>query len=85
MINPQARLLVVLASSAAQEGVARFLEQAQANLQRQVILEAKTLEVQLSEGFQAGISWNQLGGEVSASLASAVLSGPKVLTGFGVR
>lgn len=80
MINPQASLLVVRAHSAAQENVARFLEQAQNNLQRQVILETKILEVQLSQGFQAGISWEQLGGDLSTSLAGASLSGP---TGVG--
>jgi MSHA biogenesis protein MshL len=85
MINPQASLLVVRANTAAQEDVARFLEQAQANLQRQVILETKILEVQLSEGFQAGISWDQLGGDVSTSLGSAALSGPTGVNGvFGV-
>lgn len=85
MINPQASLLVVRANTAAQEDVARFLEQAQANLQRQVILETKILEVQLSEGFQAGISWDQLGGEVSTSLGSAALSGPTGVNGvFGI-
>ena len=68
MVNPQASLLVVRAHSAAQENVARFLEQAQINLQRQVILETKILEVQLSDGFQAGISWDQLGGDVSNSV-----------------
>ncbi|WP_339080954.1 secretin N-terminal domain-containing protein [Pseudomonas sp. TMP9] len=85
MINPQASLLVVKANSAAQEDVARFLEQAQANLQRQVILETKILEVQLSDGFQAGISWDQLGGDVSSSLSNAALSGPTGVNGvFGV-
>ena len=85
MINPQASLLVVRANSAAQENVARFLEQAQTNLQRQVILETKILEVQLSDGFQAGISWDQLGGEVSSTLSSAALSGPTGVDGvFGM-
>ncbi len=80
VINPQASLLVVRANSADQEDVARFLEQAQRNLQRQVILETKILEVQLSDGFQAGISWDQLGGDLSTSLAGEALSGP---TGIG--
>jgi MSHA biogenesis protein MshL len=84
MINPQASLLVVRANSAAQENVARFLEQAQNNLQRQVILETKILEVQLSQGFQAGISWEQLGGDISTGLAGASLSGPSGVGGvFG--
>lgn len=76
VVNPQASLLVVRAKSADQENVARFLEQAQRNLQRQVILETKILEVQLSSGFQAGIQWDDLGGDVSSSLAGAALSGP---------
>lgn len=76
VVNPQASLLVVRAKSADQENVARFLEQAQSNLQRQVILETKILEVQLSAGFQAGIQWDDLGGDVSSSLAGAALSGP---------
>ena len=85
MVNPQASLLVVRAHSAAQENVARFLEQAQINLQRQVILETKILEVQLSDGFQAGISWDQLGGDVSSSLGGAALSGPTGIDGvFGI-
>src|SRR3989338_1805235 len=53
VVNPQASLLVVRAKSADQENVARFLEQAQRNLQRQVILETKILEVQLYDGFKA--------------------------------
>lgn len=81
VVNPQASLLVVRAKSADQENVARFLEQAQRNLQRQVILETKILEVQLSDGFQSGISWTQLGGDVSTRLSGAALSGPTDIGG----
>jgi MSHA biogenesis protein MshL len=76
VVNPQASLLVVRARSADQENVARFLEKAQRNLQRQVVLETKILEVQLSKSFQAGISWNQLGGDIGTNLAGAALAGP---------
>lgn len=81
VVNPQASLLVVRASSADQENVARFLEQAQRNLQRQVILETKILEVQLNDGFQAGISWEQLGGDGGAILEGEALSGPTDIGG----
>jgi MSHA biogenesis protein MshL len=81
VVNPQASLLVVRAGSADQENVARFLEQAQRNLQRQVILETKILEVQLNDGFQAGISWDQIGGDVSTSLDGALLDGPTNIDG----
>ncbi|CAM5333953.1 Pilus (MSHA type) biogenesis protein MshL OS=Stutzerimonas stutzeri OX=316 GN=CXK94_08570 PE=4 SV=1 [Stutzerimonas stutzeri] len=57
VVNPQAGLLVVRAPASDQQAVEHFLEQAQRNLQRQVILEAKILEVNLSDGFQAGINW----------------------------
>ncbi|MHA6492102.1 secretin N-terminal domain-containing protein [Pseudomonas borbori] len=80
VVNPQASMLVVRANSADQENVSRFLQQAQRNLQRQVILETKILEVELSDGFQAGISWDQIGGDVSTGLDGDALSGP---TGIG--
>src|SRR5690606_32378635 len=54
-------LLVVRASSADQQNVADFLDKAQRNLQRQVILETKILEVSLTNEFQAGIRWTDLG------------------------
>jgi MSHA biogenesis protein MshL len=38
--------------------VEHYLRTLQANLTRQVILEAKIVEVALSESFQAGINWN---------------------------
>ena len=81
VVNPQASLLVVRASSADQENVARVLEQAQRNLQRQVVLETKILEVQLKDGFQAGISWSQIGSEVGGVLDGENLTGPDGIGG----
>ncbi|MNF27356.1 Type II secretion system protein D precursor [compost metagenome] len=75
VVNPQASLLVVRASSGDQQNVEAFLEQAERNLQRQVILEAKILEVRLSDSFQAGINWTQLGNKLSLDLAGDPLSG----------
>ncbi len=51
--------------------VGEFIEASQAALQRQVILEAKILEIELSEGFQSGINLQALGdGEVNAAYGS---------------
>ena len=72
VVNPQAGLLVVRASSRDQQSVERFLQQAQRNLQRQVILETKILEVNLSDGFQSGINWAQLGSMGNAEFALGV-------------
>lgn len=85
VVNPQASLLVVRASSGDQQNVEAFLEQAERNLQRQVILEAKILEVRLSDSFQAGINWTQLGKEGNSTfgldLAGEPLSGVQGIGG----
>ncbi len=85
VVNPQASLLVVRASSGDQQNVEAFLEQAERNLQRQVILEAKILEVRLSDQFQAGINWTQLGKEGNSTfgldLDGAQLSGAQGIGG----
>jgi len=58
--SPQAGLVVVRATPAELRDIGRFLEAMQGNLNRQVILDAKILEVELSDGYQAGINWAAL-------------------------
>ncbi|MCO7226311.1 pilus (MSHA type) biogenesis protein MshL [Pleionea sp. CnH1-48] len=60
MVSPQTGIVVVKALPKLQRQVAEYLGVAQSNLQRQVILEAKILEVTLNDGFQAGINWQQI-------------------------
>lgn len=61
IISPQTGMVVVRAYPAELEKVAEFLALSQASLQRQVVLEAKILEVELKEGFQSGIDLSVLG------------------------
>ena len=61
IVSPQANMVVVRAMPAELRDVEQFLAGAQGSLQRQVILEAKVLEVTLDDGFQAGINWVALG------------------------
>jgi len=61
MVTPQAGLAVVRAKPEALAAVRQYLSQVQSALHRQVILEAKILEVTLREGFQSGINWNTFG------------------------
>ncbi|MCP5045137.1 MAG: hypothetical protein GY944_29250 [bacterium] len=58
--NPNAGLLVVRAMPWELRDVADYLERIEESLNRQVILEARILEVTLSDGYQAGINWSQL-------------------------
>ena len=57
VVNTQTGVIVVRAMASELREVARYLETVQSTAQRQVILEAKIIEVQLKDGFQAGVNW----------------------------
>ena len=61
VVNPHSGIVVIKANQAEHKAIEAFLNQAQANLQRQVVIEAKILEVTLSESFQSGVQWDALG------------------------
>lgn len=60
VISPQAGLVTVRAYPNELRQVRNFLKMAENHLQRQVILEAKIMEVTLSDGYQQGIEWSKL-------------------------
>lgn len=64
MVTPQAGMIVVKAMPHELSAVRSFLERSELSIKRQVILEAKILEVRLDEGFEAGINWNQVSGQL---------------------
>lgn len=57
VVDPHAGLVIVRAMPGELRDVGAYLSDAQDSLQRQVILEAKIIEVQLNDGFQSGIDW----------------------------
>ncbi len=57
VINPQTGVIMVRAMPEELRSVGKYLETVQRTAQRQVLLEAKVVEVELSDGFQAGINW----------------------------
>lgn len=61
VINAQSGILVVRAMPAELRAVTEYLQATQSVIQRQVILEAKILEVELSDGFQSGVNWVAMG------------------------
>jgi MSHA biogenesis protein MshL len=65
VVSPQAGMVVVKAYPHELSAVREFLERSELTIKRQVILEAKILEVTLSEGFEAGINWNQISGQIT--------------------
>jgi len=60
IVSPQTGMILVRAFPSELSEVEAFIEASQEALQRQVILEAKILEVELKEGFQSGINLEAL-------------------------
>ncbi len=63
-ISPQAGMIVVKALPSELSAVREFLERSELSVKRQVILEAKILEVRLNEGFEAGVNWGAISGQL---------------------
>jgi MSHA biogenesis protein MshL len=60
VVSPQSGIVVVRAMPDELRSIEEYLKSTQNVMQRQVLLEAKVLEVTLSDGFQAGINWSAL-------------------------
>ena len=93
IVDAMAGLIMVRAYPGELASVAEFLNKAELSLQKQVIIEAKILEVTLNEGFQSGIQWDSFGlgvggtfadssNEVSAQLTSTNIINPDNLAGL---
>ena len=72
VVTPQTGVVVVRALPSELSTVRDYLAQAELILHRQVVIEAKILEVTLNSGFQAGVNWTALGkpGEGKTALFS---------------
>ncbi len=57
VVNQQSGVVMVRAMPSELREIGRLLKTMQANVERQVMIEAKIIEVELNEGFQSGINW----------------------------
>ncbi|MHB1511704.1 MAG: secretin N-terminal domain-containing protein [Acidiferrobacter sp.] len=78
--NPQAGLLVVRAGPRTLYTVSRFLRLTQTSVDREVVIDAKILEVDLKSGYQSGIDWAKLGNVAGAQLLGAQTGGSQLLS-----
>ncbi len=62
--NPQTGVAIVTAMPNELAAVRDFLDKARLSVKRQVIIEAKILEVQLSDSHQTGVNWNAINGQL---------------------
>ncbi|CAK0742017.1 MSHA biogenesis protein MshL [Gammaproteobacteria bacterium] len=68
VINPQAGIVAVRAMPAELRDVADFLRTMKLSVERQVILEAKIINVTLNDSYQAGINWSAMANSGHQSL-----------------
>ena len=80
VLNAESGLIAIRATPRELRDVQQFLDKIQQIATRQVIIEAKIIEVQLSSAFQAGINWAAIA-KSGGSTVSAFQTGPQ--NGFG--
>ncbi len=61
VVNAQAGVVIAHAFPPQLRQIAHYLERIQSSLTRQVIIDAKILEIDLNDQFQSGIDWNLFG------------------------
>jgi MSHA biogenesis protein MshL len=73
--SPQAGIMAVRAMPEELRQVTKFLAAAQISVQRQVMLEAKIVQVSLSDGYQSGVDWSALSTRGSSTGAIGTIGG----------
>ena len=83
VMSPQAGVIVVRALPAELRGVSEFLKTMQVVVERQVMLEAKIIEVRLADSHQTGVNWAAFGQGANSRVAGGVLGPGGILTPSG--
>jgi MSHA biogenesis protein MshL len=66
-VSPQAGLVTVRALPEEIKVIKNFINETQTHLRRQVIIEAKIMEVTLNDDYQQGIKWDQVLGSIGST------------------
>ena len=74
VVNPQAGMVIVKALTSELKLVEKFLNKTELSSNKQVIIEAKILEVSLSDQYKTGINWNTFAGQIS-QIGSNIFNG----------
>lgn len=80
VVSPQSGVIVVRAMPSELRAVETYLKDTQTVMHRQVLLEAKVIEVTLSDGFQSGINWAALKDTGSSSVLLGQTGGGSIFT-----
>lgn len=80
VISPQSGVIVVRAMPEELRAVERYIKTTETIMHRQVILEAKVVEVTLADGFQSGINWAALKENGSSSVLLGQTGGGSIFS-----
>jgi MSHA biogenesis protein MshL len=81
VVNAEAGVIAVRAMPKELNDIAKFLKKIQSTASRQVILEAKIIEVDLNNDYQAGINWSSILTSAGGTNYFAGTSSPSSFTG----
>lgn len=79
VISPMSGVIVIRALPDELKNVSAYLKASQISIERQVILEAKIIDVQLSNSFQSGVNWSAFKNGLNAHASAGVASPGSVL------
>ncbi|HMH20010.1 MAG TPA: secretin N-terminal domain-containing protein [Burkholderiales bacterium] len=72
IVNAEASIVIVRATSRQHEKIQEFFDQVLANVKRQVLIEATIAEVQLNNEYQQGIDWSAITGRIGSGTRIAL-------------
>jgi MSHA biogenesis protein MshL len=75
IVNPEAGVLIIRATSRQHERIQEFIDQVMASARRQVLIEATIAEVELNNQYQQGIDWSAVRTRGLTTLSLAQVSG----------
>jgi len=84
VVSPQSGMVVVRAMPHELRAIEKYINRTQSFVQRQVIIKAKILEVELNERFQTGINWAALSESGSNRTLAGQTGGGSIFGGSGV-
>jgi len=84
VVSPQSGMIVVRAMPHELRAVEKFISKTQSFVKRQVIIEAKILEVELNERFQTGINWASLSTSGADRALVGQTGGGSIFSGSGI-
>lgn len=80
-LNSMSGVIVVRAMPDELKNVVSYLKASQISIQRQVIIEAKIIDVQLNDSFQSGVNWAAFRSPALGNVANSTLAAGQVVPG----